>query len=51
MSMNELKARIAAELETPDNTPAPLTDATPAELVCPLSEGRLSHLWWSRVLK
>lgn len=24
--------RIAAELETPDNTPAPLTDATPAEL-------------------
>ena len=32
MSMTELKARIAAELETPDNTPAPLTDATPAEL-------------------
>lgn len=27
-----LKERIAAELETPDNTPAPLTDATPAEL-------------------
>ena len=26
------KERIAAELETPDNTPAPLTDATPAEL-------------------
>ena len=24
--------RIAAELETPENTPAPLTDATPAEL-------------------
>ncbi len=32
MSMTELKARIAAELETPDNTPSPLTDATPAEL-------------------
>ena len=32
MSMTELKARIAAELETPDNTPAPLTDATPDEL-------------------
>ena len=32
MSMTELKARIAAELETPDNTPAPLTEATPAEL-------------------
>ena len=32
MSMTELKARIAAELETPDNTPAPLTDATPAEM-------------------
>ena len=32
MSMNELKARIAAELETPDTTPAPLTDATPDEL-------------------
>jgi ribosome-associated protein len=30
--MTELKARIAAELETPDNTPAPLTEATPAEL-------------------
>ena len=28
----ELKERIAAELETPDNQPAPLTDATPAEL-------------------
>lgn len=27
-----LKERIAAELETPDHTPAPLTDATPAEL-------------------
>lgn len=27
-----LKERIEAELETPDNTPAPLTDATPAEL-------------------
>ena len=26
------KERIVAELETPDNTPAPLTDATPAEL-------------------
>ena len=32
MSMNELKARIAAELETPDNTPASLVGATPAEL-------------------
>ena len=32
MSMNELKARIAAELETPDTPPAPLTDATPDEL-------------------
>lgn len=32
MSMNELKARIAAELDTPDTTPAPLTDATPDEL-------------------
>ena len=32
MSMNELKARISAELETPDTTPAPLTDATPDEL-------------------
>lgn len=32
MSMNELKARIAAELETPDTTPAPLTDASPDEL-------------------
>ena len=32
MSMTELKARIAAELETPDNTPAPLTDANSAEL-------------------
>lgn len=32
MSMNELKARIAAELETPDTTPAPLIDATPDEL-------------------
>ena len=32
MSMTELKARIAAELETPDTTPAPLTEATPAEL-------------------
>ena len=27
-----LKERIAAELETPHNTPAPLTDATSAEL-------------------
>lgn len=27
-----LKERIAAELETPDHVPAPLTDATPAEL-------------------
>jgi ribosome-associated protein len=27
-----LKERIAAELETPDTTPAPLTDATSAEL-------------------
>ncbi len=27
-----IKERIAAELEIPDNTPAPLTDATPAEL-------------------
>ena len=27
-----LKERIEAELETPDNTPAPQTDATPAEL-------------------
>ncbi len=26
------KERIAAELEAPDNTPAPLTDATPEEL-------------------
>ena len=32
MSMTELKARIAAELETPDNPPAPLTENTPAEL-------------------
>ena len=32
MSMNELKARIAAELETPDTTPAPLEGATPDEL-------------------
>ena len=32
MSMTELKARIAAELDTPDNTPAPLTESTPAEL-------------------
>ena len=32
MSMTELKARIAAELETPDNTPASLVGATPAEL-------------------
>ena len=32
MSMTELKTRIAAELETPDTVPAPLTDATPAEL-------------------
>ena len=28
----EFKERIAAELETPDNQPAPLTDATPEEL-------------------
>ena len=28
----DLKERIAAELETPDNQPAPLTDATPDEL-------------------
>ena len=27
-----LKERIVAELETPDQTPAPLTDATPEEL-------------------
>ncbi len=27
-----IKERIAAELETPDHTPAPLTDATPEEL-------------------
>ena len=32
MSMTELKARIAAELETPDTTPAPLTENPPAEL-------------------
>lgn len=32
MSMTEFKNRIAAELETPDHTPAPLTDAAPAEL-------------------
>ena len=32
MSMTELKARIAAELETPDNPPAPLAENTPAEL-------------------
>ena len=32
MSMTELKARIESELETPDNTPAPLTEKTPAEL-------------------
>ena len=32
MSMTEFKNRIAAELETPDNTPAPLTEASPAEL-------------------
>ena len=32
MSMTELKARIAAELETPDTAPAPLTENTPAEL-------------------
>lgn len=32
MSMTELKARIAAELETPDHTPASLEGATPAEL-------------------
>jgi ribosome-associated protein len=30
--IENLKERIAAELETPDNTPAPLTDATPAEM-------------------
>ena len=30
--IENLKDRIAAELETPDNTPAPLTDATPAEM-------------------
>ena len=28
----EFKERIAAELEAPDHEPAPLTDATPAEL-------------------
>ncbi len=28
----ELKERITAELAAPDNTPAPLTDATPEEL-------------------
>lgn len=32
MSVTELKARIAAELEAPDSTPAPLTDATPEEM-------------------
>ena len=32
MSMTELKARIAAELENPDTTPAPLTENTPDEL-------------------
>ena len=32
MSMTKFKNRIISELETPDNTPAPLTDATPAEL-------------------
>ena len=32
MSMTEFKNRIAAELETPDTTPAPLTEASPAEL-------------------
>ena len=32
MSMTELKARIAAELETPDTIPASLVGATPAEL-------------------
>ena len=30
--MTEFKNRIASELETPDTTPAPLTEATPAEL-------------------
>ena len=32
MSTTEFKNRIVAELETPDNTPAPLTEASPAEL-------------------
>lgn len=32
MSLTELKASIANELETPDNPPAPLTENTPAEL-------------------
>ena len=32
MTVTELKDRIAAELETPDNTPAPLTSATAEEL-------------------
>lgn len=32
MSTTEFKNRIIAELETPDNTPAPLTEASPAEL-------------------
>ena len=30
--MTEFKNRIIAELETPDNTPAPLTEASPAAL-------------------
>ena len=30
--MTEFKNRIVSELETPDNTPAPLTEASPAEL-------------------
>ena len=32
MSLTELKASIANELENPDTTPAPLTENTPAEL-------------------
>lgn len=32
MSTTEFKNRIVAELETPDNTPASLTEASPAEL-------------------
>lgn len=32
-----LKDRIVSELETPDHTPAPLTEATPAELADAIS--------------